>query len=208
MSRSLFRRISIAALVVIAMLASGFTLFHSLTTPVAHAASPEIDVVYANGQTWYMLGATQKTNPSPQMLAHAPALYVLGYPVNGSPTNPTCTANCPSITLASGYQPQCDPCFHPGLPAFLAYHDHVLTGAPGAGADGTAGSYKGPWQIIVLMYSPKYALSSSFQPITSDEALDAAEKAGDFLPINKGAANPFELPTGHVLICPLVSQHA
>jgi hypothetical protein len=85
----------------------------------------------------------------------------------------------------------------------------VLTGAPGFGTNGTAGSFKGPWQIVVLMYNPTYAFSPHFQPITSDEALDTAEAAGDFLPIAPlGSANPYEIPTGTVLICPLVSSHA
>lgn len=197
------RRIVIAALAVVALLTSAIAAFRTANAPVAHAAPPEVDVVYANGQTWDMIGPHEITNPNPSLLAHAPELYVLAFPLN---SNPTCTSNCPVKTLPSGYQPQCDPCFHPGVPPTLAYHDHVLTGAPGFGKNGTAGDYKGPWQIVVMMYKPSYALSPSFKPITSDEDLDAAIAAGDFLPIGSGA-HPFQIFTGTVLICPLVSRH-
>jgi hypothetical protein len=174
-----------------------------LRAGAAHASKPEIDPTYANGQTVYMIGPHMITNPNPNLLAHAEDLYLLVFPTNNS-----CTSNCAPLTLPSGYQPQCNPCFHPGLPIPFVYHDHVVTGAPGFGNNGTAGEFKGPWQIIVTMYSPTFAFSSSFKPVTSDEALDAAEAAGDFVPINPGAANPYEIPTGTVLICPLVSSHA
>jgi hypothetical protein len=58
------------------------------------------------------------------------------------------------------------------------------------------------------MYTPAFAFSPSFKPVTSDEALDAAEAAGDFVPLNPGGENPFEVPTGSILICPLVSSNA
>ncbi|HEY2165055.1 MAG TPA: hypothetical protein VGH04_13740, partial [Gemmatimonadaceae bacterium] len=105
--------------------------------------------------------------------------------------------------------PQCNPCFHPGLPAMFVFHDHVLTGAPGMGNHGTAGDFKGPWKIIVLVYNPDYVASLFFTPIKSADELDAAEAAGKaFLPINQGGANPYEVDTGNLLICPLVSRHA
>ena len=198
------RRVVLIPLLAVALAAAGGGLF--LTTrhvPSAHAA-PEIDPSYANGQTVYMIGPHMKTNPSPQELAQAPELYLLSYPLNAS----GCTSNCPPMTLPSGYQPQCNPCFHPGLPIPFVYHDHVLTGAPGFGKDGTAGSFKGPWQIVVLVYNPAFAFSPGFTPITSDEALDTAEAAGEFLPINQGASNPYEVAIGSLLICPLVSSHA
>ena len=174
-----------------------------LTSRVS-AAHQEIDPSYANGVTVYMIGPHMITNPNPNLLAQAEPLYILAYPLN---SDPTCTSDCPPHTLPSGYQPQCNPCFHPGLPPVFAYHDHVLEGAPGFGKNGTAGDFKGPWRIIVLMYNPVVAMSSSFQPVTSDEALDAAETAGEFLPIS-GGSNPYEVETGVVLICPLVSSHA
>lgn len=197
------RRIVVPALAVLALLSASATLY--LTTrhaPTAHAGAQEIDVSYANGTTVYMIGPHLITNPNPSLLAQADELYLLAYP-----EDTTCAPNCGPVTLPSGYQPQCDPCFHPGLPVPFVYHDHLLSGAPGFGTNGTAGSFKGPWQIIVLMYNPSYAFSPGFQPITSDEALDKAEAAGDFLPIGHGS-NLYEIPTGTVLICPLVSSHA
>jgi hypothetical protein len=50
--------------------------------------------------------------------------------------------------------------------------------------------------------------SKDFRPVTSAAELDAGEAAGMFLPINGGPGNPFEVETGNVLICPLVSPHA
>src|SRR5262249_38060243 len=161
----------------------------SASTPSARAAGkPQIDASYANGSVVYMIGPHMDTSPNLNLLAHAPELYILAFPVN---LGPICTANCPPITLPSGYQPQCNPCFHAGLPPDFAYHAHVLTGAPGFGNQGTAGEFKGPWQIVVLLYNPAVANSPDFQPITSDEALDAAEAAGTFLPI-AGGPNPYE----------------
>jgi hypothetical protein len=89
------------------------------------------------------------------------------------------------------------------------YHDHVITGAPGMGNNGTAGAYKAPWKIIVLVYNPEYVSSRTFKPITSAADLDAAEEAGNvFVPINPGGENVYEIDTGNLLICPTVSNHA
>jgi len=96
-----------------------------------------------------------------------------------------------------------------GLPPAFVYHDHVITGAPGMGTNGTAGAYKAPWKIIVLRYNPFYAMSPTFTPITSAADVDAAEAAGNvFLPINPQGSNPDEIETGNVLICPVVSANA
>jgi hypothetical protein len=86
----------------------------------------------------------------------------------------------------------------------------VLTGAPGLGNHGTAGQFKGPWKIILLMYNPEVALSPTFTPVTHAGDLDGAEAGGAFLPINPDphAVNPFEIETGTVLVCPLVSPSA
>jgi hypothetical protein len=91
------------------------------------------------------------------------------------------------------------------------FHDHVISGAPGMGNNGTAGEFKAPWKVILLVYNPAYVSSRSFKPITSETDLDAAEAKGNvFLPINSapGATNPYEFETGNVLICPIVSSHA
>jgi hypothetical protein len=62
------------------------------------------------------------------------------------------------------------------------------------------------WGLIFS--APSVALSPTFSPITSAADIDAGEAAGEFLPINPGPGNPFEINTGNVLICPLVSPHA
>jgi len=170
----------------------------------ATAAKPEIDPTYANGQTVYMIGPhliVGARESQPNLYAHSEELYLATYPVDPATSGP--------ITLPSGYQPQCNPCFHPGLPPAFVYHDHVITGAPGMGTNGTAGAYKAPWKIIVLRYNPFYAMSPTFTPITSAADVDAAEAAGNvFLPINPQGSNPYEIETGNVLICPTVSAHA
>lgn len=164
-------------------------------SPLAAAAGePGSDLVYAEGQTYTMLGATLITNASPGVLK-APPIYILTYPVAPGTTGP--------ITLPSGYQPQCNPC----LQEPVAYHDHVLTGAPGLGTNGTALSNEGPWRIVILVYNPAYAYSPFFRPVTSDDQIAAAEAAGDFLPVDAGAANPYEIWTQNVLVCPVVRQN-
>jgi len=140
----------------------------------------------------------------PNAYEHAEELYLLVFP---QPSTPQPGAG--PITLPSGYQPQCNPCFHPGLPPDFVYHGHVITGAPGMGTNGTAGEYKSPWKIILLVYNPAYATSPGFTPITSATAVDAAEQSGNvFLPINNAGGNPYEIDTGNLLICPTVSPHA
>jgi hypothetical protein len=180
---------------------------NAATASPASAGKPEIDPTYANGTTVYMIGPhmiVDARTKMPNAYAHAEELYLVVYP---QPSTPMPGAG--PITLPSGYQPQCIPCFHPGLPAPFVYHDHVITGAPGMGNHGTAGEFKAPWKIIVLMYNPAYVASPTFQPITSATAIDAAEQQGNvFLPINNGGANPYEIDTGNLLICPTVSNHA
>jgi len=169
----------------------------------ALADKPDIDPTYANGQTVYMIGPHIIPDAPANLHDQAEELYLAVYPIN-----PTGSTALGAQTLPSGYQPQCNPCFHPGLPAVFAYHDHIITGAPGMGVNGTAGAYKAPWKIILLVYNPFVALSPAFHPVTSAAAVDAGEAAGMFLPINPGAANPYEIDTGSVLICPTVSNQA
>ena len=116
---------------------------------------------------------------------------------------PAVTPPGASITLPSGYQPQCNPC----LQEPLAYHDHLLTGAPGQGQNGTAGDYRAPWRIVVMLYNPAWSNRPDFTPITSDDQLAAAEAAGEFLPIDPGAADPYEIWTTNVLVCPVVRHN-
>ena len=148
-------------------------------TGVAYAGKPEIDPSYADGKTYYMIGPHMITNPNPNMFEQSQELYIVAYPWDGT--------NAP--VFASGYVPQCNPCYHPGLPIPFVYHDHVLSGAPGLGNNGTAGEFKGPWKIIVMMYNPAVFSDPDFKPITSEVDLDAAEAAGEFLTINAGGDN-------------------
>jgi hypothetical protein len=176
----------------------------SMALPVA-ADKPEIDPSWVNGQLVYMIGPHIIPNAiqtQPNLYAQSEELYLLVYPINGSGTDTDQKA------LPSGYQPNCNPCYHPGLPGMFAYHDHVLTGAPGLGKNGTAGAFKAPWKIILLMYNPAVMNRLDFIPITSASDIDAAEATGVFLPINLNGANQYEIETGNVLICPFVSPHA
>lgn len=161
------------------------------------AAAPQAEAVYADGQTYTMLGVTLITNASPGMLA-APPLYVLGYVPPAGTTG--------KLTLPSGYQPQCNPC----LQEPFAYHDHLIPGAPGLGTNGTAGrDYLAPWRIVVMVYNPAWSNRPDFTPITDDAQLADAEAKGEFLPINQapGAANRYQIWTPNVLICPIVRQN-
>ena len=179
-------------LLLLAVVAAAFGVL-----PFTANAAPESELAYAEGHTYTMLGVTLVTNASPGVLK-APPIYILGYPIAPGTTGP--------VTLPSGYEPQCNPC----LQEPVAYHDHLLTGAPGLGTNGTSGGdYESPWRIVVLRYNPLYALgpfSPFFRPITSDDQLAAAEQAGEFLPINPGSSNPYEIWTRNVLVCPIVRQ--
>jgi hypothetical protein len=176
----------------------------TLAGPAA-AVKPQIDPSYFDGHTVYMIGTGLITNAEPSLHDTAEELYLAVYPVN-----PDGRTDLGVLTLPSGYQPQCDPCFHPGLPLPFGYHDHILSGAPGFGSNGTADGFTAPWKLILLIYKPAVALSSGFEPVTSEAQLDWAEAHGWFLPINgdPNAENRFEIDTGQVLICPLVSSHA
>ena len=178
-------------------------LLTAATAGSAAAAKPEIDPSYVNGQTVAMIGPHVIEHPSAGLYNRAEELYFIAYPIN-----PDGRTDLGHLVLPSGNAPLCDPCFHPGVPLEFAYHDHVLTGAPGLGKTGTAGVFVAPWKIVILMYDPAVIASPDFVPVKSAAALDAAESAGWFLPINDGADNPFELETGQVLICPITSWEA
>jgi len=187
------------------VIASGITLIMMLSlfssvAPTAAAAGPCDETAYANGQQFCIHTTKLTTTPSAGLLKAAQEVYVTAY----FPLPPGCDTSDPSSctpeTLPSGYQPLCNPCFHgDGLNAF-PYHDHVLEGAPGFGKDGTAGAMTGPWVVIVMVYNPSVSNAPGFTPIKSAAGLDAGEQAGVFLPINPGAANPYEVNTGVVLV--------
>jgi hypothetical protein len=185
----------------VAAVAAGLLL--AVAGPVTTVeAAISSDPVYADGATYVMV--TPHVMPASNAgLQSAPPIWVMVFAPNAIPP---------------GYTPQCDPCDHPNnpnLPGGGDFHDHILPGAPGEGVDGTAGDYKGPWLITIVVFNPRFtAGNSSFAPIKSDtqlatvEAESAAALRGggvsELLPINPGAANPFERPTGTVLICPIV----
>jgi hypothetical protein len=180
----------------ISRLAAVAALFLWSGNSLRAAGQPEIDPSYANGQTVYMIGPHFIVGAKPNLLAQAEELYLLVYPQE---------ILRPDGSLPGGYVPQCDPCFHPGLPPAFVYHDHVLTGLPGFGKNGTAGVYLAPWQIIILMYNPDVASAFDFKPITNADDIDPAEAAGWFIPPIPGFG--LELNTANVLICPFVSSH-
>jgi hypothetical protein len=189
-------------LALIALIATAAIPFLALTH-TAHATSTqtERETVYANGLTFTMLVTPSTVDgSSPGTAKTAEPLYLVAFPVN-----PSGTGTSP-ITLPSGYQPQCNPCYHPDVPGFLAYHDHVLEGAPGFGTSGTAGSFNPIWHAFVLVYNPAFMNSPSFTPIKSDEAIPAAIAAGDFLNLSGMGpptvpGNPFEIDSGVTFLC-------
>lgn len=169
---------------------------------VASADKPTIDPSYVDGKIYYMIGPhiiNDAIHSHPQMYAQSEELYLLVYPIN-----PNGDAQ-DQKTVGDNYHPLCNPCYHPGLPGIFAYHDHVLTGAPGLGKNGTAGEMKAPWKIIVLVYN-RSKIGPGFQPITSVDDIDVGIANGMFEPVFPNG--PIELETGNVLICPLVSPHA
>ncbi len=179
-----------------------------LGAPPARAASAGsvCELSWANGKLYCMIGAHVIMNPN--LLATSQILYLAAYFPLPSGCNPSTPSTCAPETLPSGYTPNCNPCFHGGPLNNFPYHDHVLEGSPGLGTSGTATTYMGPWDIIIVLYKPGYSNSGSFVPFTSVPAVQAGEQAGDFLPINAGASNPYEINTGVVLICPLVQSNS
>ena len=162
----------------------------------ALGAKPEIDPVYVEGNTYYMIGPRVifgAAQTQPNTYAHAEELYIVAFPQAALP-------------LASGYVPQCNPCFH--APPDFIFHDHVLTGAPGLGRNGTAGGFKAPWKIILLMYTVEWASNPAFVPVKSVAELDAAEADGKLQVLSPNSDNPYELDTGNLLICPFVAPEA
>jgi hypothetical protein len=169
-------------------------------TSVVRAAGPCGETTYANGKEFCINLTKIITNPSRGLLTMAEPLYVAAYfplPAGCDTSNPS---SCGPESLPSGYQPLCNPCFHGGGLNKFPYHDHVISGAPGFGNDGTAGVMKGPWVLIIIAYDPSYSNKPGFTPFKSTNGVAAGELAGDFMSINAGASNPFEINTGIVVI--------
>ncbi|MFI5420585.1 MAG: hypothetical protein ACHQ1H_06420, partial [Nitrososphaerales archaeon] len=193
--------VSVAVLFALGTSSSLAVSFHSSASSSAascdykHGSEPS----YANGKLYCMLAAHVIDNPSPNLLASSEELYLAAY----MPLPSGCDTNNPSTclpeSLPSGTVPNCNPCFHGGALNNFPYHDHVLAGAPGFGKNGTAGTFKGPWVVIILVYNPAVSNSLGFTPLKSAAAIDTGEASGMFLQINPGASNPYEINTGVVL---------
>lgn len=178
------RRVFVALMSTAALLAAG-----TLAAP-ASIAAPSGEAAYADGNVYWMHSTHVVAGTSASGLLSAPPIYVLGFPTDPSTGRPV---------LPTGYTPQCDPCNGEPMP----YHDHVLTGEPGSGTNGTAGDYRSPWRVVLMQYNLAYVTGGHFQPVTSDTDLAAAEGNDEFRAIS-GGPNQFELWTDNVLICPLV----
>jgi hypothetical protein len=152
---------------------------------------PGTELAYVDGQTVTIAAMHFITSPSAAELANANYLYLAAYPWDGS-TAPA---------FASGYVPNCDPCFHPGLPDAFVYHDHVLSGAP------TRGNASAARHLIILLYSRSLLSDPTFEPLTSVAAIKAGEAAGMFQAIGTGA-NPYEVDSGILAVTPSVSPNA
>lgn len=161
-------------------------------------ASTEV-AVYGNGSTYHMNIHHINLSPNPGELAAAQPLYVVVFPIN-----PDGRTDRGPLTV-NGYHPQCDPCFHPGLPLPLVYHDHVLNGTPASLSGTNAADWQATRHPIAVMYNPAYVFGGNFKALTTVAAVKAGEQAGLFLPINGGAANPYELPQDVVVTIQLVA---
>lgn len=157
----------------------------------AAQGKPGTEPAYVDGRTVTIAAMHFITSPSPAQLANASYLYLAAYPWDGT-TAPT---------FASGYVPNCNPCFHPGLADAFVYHDHVLGGAP------TLGDASAPRHLIVLLYRSDVTTDPSFRPLTSVAAIKAGEAAGMFQPIGTGV-NPYEVDSGVLAVTPSVSPNA
>lgn len=183
-------------------LAAGLCLLQSGGAGVASSVPPggsDEVAVYADGQTYRMNINHVNLAPSPGEVAAATPFYVAVFPLN-----PDARADLGRLTVGGSYQPQCDPCFHPGLSFQLVYHDHILSGALGFGEDGTARLQQGTRHPIAVMYDPAAIQRADFHPMKTEADVKAAELAGELLPINPASANPYELPQDAVVTVQLV----
>ncbi len=191
------RTTSRAALGLALLLALGWLV---TAVPAARAAGPCAETAYANGQEYCIFVPKIIANPSAGLLATAEPLYIAAYQPLPAGCDTSTPSTCGPEALPSGYMPLCNPCFHGGALNAFPYHDHVLEGAPGFGNDGTAGAMKGPWVLILVAYQPNVSNAASFVPFKSTAGIASGELAGDFQTLNPGAANPYEINTGVVII--------
>jgi len=160
----------------------------------AQAAAPVLEPMYANDAIVFM--SAPRAVPA-GAIQTSQDFYIVAYSF-APPDGPIATPN--------GYHPLCDPCLFPGPPV-PAYREVVLNGAPGFGTNGTAGTFNPNWHVFLVIPTPIWLADPTFAPVRSTAELDAGEAAGHFLPINP-SGNPFELDTGIMFLCVLVSAHA
>src|SRR5215469_9459270 len=172
------RRLVLFAAVVAAFVASSMGVAR---------AEPALEPMYANDTTVYM---SAPNAVPPGGVNTSQDFYLIAYPIVPVGVHPLCNFSCPGPS---------------NLPQV---RDVVLEGSPGFGTSGTAGSFDPNWHVLALAYSPAWLLDPNFQPARSAAEVDAGEAAGHFLPINSGGENPFEVDTGVIFLCVLVSQHA
>jgi hypothetical protein len=187
------------------MIASGITILVAVSilsaaVLVTSAAGPCTEKAYANGEEFCIHVTKIITHPSKGLLKTAEPIYIAAYFPLPQGCDPSNESSCGPETLPSGYQPLCNPCFHGGALNNYPYHDHVISGAPGFGRNGTNGVMKGPWILIIVAYNSTYSNETSFKPFMSTSGIATGEKEGDFQVINPGADNPYEINTGIVII--------
>ena len=170
------------------------------SAPATRAAGPCKELAYANNQEFCIFVAKIIAHPHAGLLANAEPLYIAAYFPLPASCDITNQSTCHPETLPSGYQPLCNPCFHGGGLNNFPYHDHVISGAPGFGHNGTAGVMKGPWVLIIVAYTTAFSSQSNFVPFKSTSEILTGEAGGEFQSINSGGSNPFEINTGVVII--------
>lgn len=176
--------VAIAAVGVILVAPNAFSQHASTSTTTQQC----LQKAYVNGKLYCFTVERPIANASQALIASSQVMYVMTYPQ----LNSQCSGNlttCKVQMLPSGYMPQCDPCVQE---APFVYHDHILSGLPASG-------YNGTWAIVVVAYSPPFSSQAGFKPINSSQAIAAGESAGDFARINPNGPNPYEIHTKTVL---------
>jgi hypothetical protein len=184
--------IVVAIVAVIAIAAIGAILLAPSALsqrPTTSASKPCMQKAYMNGQLYCFSVERPVNNASQALIAKSQVMYVLTYPQ----LNSQCSKNysgCKALTLLSGYTPQCDPCVQETP---FPYHDHILSGLPASGENGT-------WAIVVVAYNPSFSSKVGFNPITSAQNLAVDEQSGAFARINPNGPNQYEVHTTTVLV--------
>lgn len=182
----------------IAALAAAGMLLAALPLAVSAAPSGSVEAGYADHATVsFTLSATglgKSLSNSGAVATHASDLYLAIYPVaaDGFDASPK--------LIDGWYAPQCNPCFHFGVPDpfGIQFHDHILGGAPGLGA-GTADGFSAARRVWLVFYDMDYiaAHSATWTPVTSADDIPAAVAAGEF------SGSPID--TGVIVLSPVNS---